>query len=255
MIPTTAILVMGMIIATFVLRNAAEKKTGPPLPQTHSSQDEYITVYVGDESPGPRVTHPTGNEKELTSFLTEKDARYLQDVEHYGGFVLGDLAFPLVADALRLENIDSLTNFFHPEFTGSLFQTGTGKTRAYPFAEFSTWKETKHPVEKLNRGQFVKRLLQYRTEFNELNVCGVKVIKMNPRHSRRTRRSLGGNLETPSRGPHEERRTRKTGHQIPVRGYPYLQRDPETLRVVQELRSMVRGVCGFERFPDAGYDI
>ena len=32
--------------------------------------------------------------------LTEKQARYLQDVEHLGGFVLGDLCLPKLAKAI-----------------------------------------------------------------------------------------------------------------------------------------------------------
>ena len=33
--------------------------------------------------------------------IPEADAKYLQDVEHFGGFVLGDLTFPKIAEAIK----------------------------------------------------------------------------------------------------------------------------------------------------------
>lgn len=120
------LLVIGVVAVTFSLWGKRKEKseTGPR--PAASNNQEFITVYVGDGQTGDRNSPPK-EEQELTSFLTEQDARYLQDVEHYGGFVLGDLAFPLVAKALRSAQIESLTSFFIRNLKAASFTTTTEK--------------------------------------------------------------------------------------------------------------------------------
>ena len=46
-------------------------------------------------------------EPEQTLAISEEDATYLQDVEHFGGFVLGDRAFPKINNAIKiLQDLD-----------------------------------------------------------------------------------------------------------------------------------------------------
>ena len=53
--------------------------------------------------------------------LTDADLKYLQDAEHFGGFVLGDRALPLLAEALRDDDREALVAFFSESFEGRLF--------------------------------------------------------------------------------------------------------------------------------------
>ncbi|MGZ0174472.1 MAG: hypothetical protein ACKVHE_33645 [Planctomycetales bacterium] len=78
-------------------------------------------------------------DSESVSVMTTKDAKYLQDVEHLGGFVLGDLAFPKIAAALKAGDTEALSGFFHPEFTGKKFlATTVARPRCIPLPIFTT---------------------------------------------------------------------------------------------------------------------
>ena len=50
--------------------------------------------------------------------LTNADLKYLQDTEHFGGFVLGDRTLPLLAEALRDGDRESLAAFLSESFEG-----------------------------------------------------------------------------------------------------------------------------------------
>ena len=50
--------------------------------------------------------------------LSEEQARYLQDVEHLGGFVFGDLCLPRLTQALADESHDDLMALVSAGFTG-----------------------------------------------------------------------------------------------------------------------------------------
>jgi len=112
--------------------------------------------------------------------MSTEDAKYLQDVEHLGGFVLGDLAFPKIAAALKDGNSDSLKSFFHPAFVGKSFRKDGGTASSYSFATFRNWHEERDELQVCNRDQFVQTLLEYREEFSSLNSTGVKVMQMSP---------------------------------------------------------------------------
>jgi len=119
-------------------------------------------------------------ESESASVMATEDAKYLQDVEHLGGFVLGDLAFPKIAAALKAGDADALNEFFHPEFAGKAFRNDGGTTTSYSFATFRNWDEDSDDLHSCGRQQFVKTLLEYRTEFSSLTSVGVKVMQMSP---------------------------------------------------------------------------
>ena len=53
-----------------------------------------------------------GRVKRREPGLTENQARYLQDVEHLGGFVLGDLCLPKLAEAIAADDTDVLSAAF-----------------------------------------------------------------------------------------------------------------------------------------------
>jgi len=108
-----------------------------------------------------------------------EEAKYLQDAEHLGGFVLGDLAFPKIAEALKAGDEAALKEFFAPDFKGNVFADPEGKVREYPFAKFQSWKDGDE-IEPLDRDQFVNLLLDLKNEFIKLDMAKLKVMQMSP---------------------------------------------------------------------------
>lgn len=112
--------------------------------------------------------------------LPEEEARYLQDAEHLGGFVLGDLSFPLVATALKAGDAEGLAAFLTENFEGEVFTTEGGRAEQLEFAELRTWEEGRDLRRKMGREEFVTQLLAWREEFAKLTAAGVKVMLMRP---------------------------------------------------------------------------
>ncbi len=112
--------------------------------------------------------------------LSESEAKYLQDVEHLGGFVLGDLAFPKVVRALRDRDADRLKGFLADDFTATLFAAAGGQVVAKAEARFVSWKEGRDPTATRDRDGFVADLLAVRDSFAELSGCEMKIMLMGP---------------------------------------------------------------------------
>ncbi len=109
-----------------------------------------------------------------------EDAKYLQDVEHLGGFVLGDLAFPKITQALRDQDESKLTAFFDPQFKGVVFDRNDGAIVRYPFATFHNLREDDDSRRSCGQTEFVRILLEYRNKFEQLESSGLKVMQMSP---------------------------------------------------------------------------
>ncbi len=112
--------------------------------------------------------------------LSDADLKYLQDAEHFGGFVLGDRALPLLADALADLNRETVLAFLAPSFEGRLFDTDSAVSREYSFATFHEWSEPSEPGKTLDREQFVDTLLDYRRELDDQARVSIKVMQMQP---------------------------------------------------------------------------
>lgn len=111
--------------------------------------------------------------------LPLSEAKYLQDVEHLGGFVLGDLAFPRFAKALQQTDRETLLRLLDEQFQGTLFGTAGGKETAYPFAEFRQWSQGSDSTIGCDRAAFVDGLLRLRRAFGDVSVS-FKVKQMAP---------------------------------------------------------------------------
>lgn len=151
--------------------------------------------YWPSESQSPVQTSVTDSSSESTSegmALPVEEAKYLQDVEHLGGFVLGDLTFPKVAQALKDRDPEALKAFLGPQFQGGLFDDVGGATVQYPFATFHTWQEADDTLLPCDRDTFVAKLLGYRNEFEQLEAAAVKIMQMSP--------DTDGQLEGPWHG-------------------------------------------------------
>ena len=125
---------------------------------------------------------PDGEAAEQLAIPVE-DAKYLQDVEHLGGFVLGDLAFPKITQALRDQDESELTAFFDSQFEGVVFDSRDGSDGTvvrYPFATFRVLREEEDARHSCGSSEFVRTLLEYRNEFEQLESSGLKVMQMSP---------------------------------------------------------------------------
>ena len=114
-----------------------------------------------------------------TMALSKEDAKYLQQVEHLGGFVFGDLTLPKFSKALKEGDAQTLTKFIAADFKGRLF-SGTGRLRMRAFATLRSWKQGSEALQAVDGKGFVKALLAMRNEFSELKICAVKVMQMQP---------------------------------------------------------------------------
>lgn len=112
--------------------------------------------------------------------IPKAEVKYLQDVEHFGGFVLGDLAFQKITQTLRGCDASALTAFLSDQFRGQLFDDSTGRTADYRFAQLRDWREEHEQKRLCDRDQFVGELLRYRDEFAELRGVGLSVMLMSP---------------------------------------------------------------------------
>jgi len=111
--------------------------------------------------------------------IPEKDAKYLQDVEHFGGFVLGDLTFPKIAAAIENEEWDTLTNFFADDFQAETFRWSDGQERITSFGKFHTWNEENETYRMLP-DEFVDYIRELREQYSDLMRCNIKVMQMAP---------------------------------------------------------------------------
>ncbi|MGY8641184.1 MAG: FG-GAP repeat domain-containing protein [Verrucomicrobiales bacterium] len=170
------VVVVGVLVGLILFKNGEKgaKSTGLQIP-----------VVIIESGTKPSFSDPN-------EFLSEANAKYLQDAEHLGGFVLGDLAFPKVENALKSADAGTLEKFFHPDFKGELFSEDDAKVTKYPFGIFKSWVGERNRVQKMNRVEFVQQLIDYRKEFSELTLSGLKVMKMSP--------VTHGNLEGPWEG-------------------------------------------------------
>ena len=112
--------------------------------------------------------------------LTDADLKYLQDAEHFGGFVLGDRTLPLLAGALRDADAEAVKSFLADSFQGHLFAEDAGELTTYAFATFRRFDEDDGAAEPLDRDGFVETLLAYRAEFDERASVSFKVMQMQP---------------------------------------------------------------------------
>ncbi|MDP7275622.1 MAG: VCBS repeat-containing protein [Planctomycetaceae bacterium] len=112
--------------------------------------------------------------------LPEAQAKYLQDAEHLGGFVFGDLTLPLVSDAIRQSDPEALQSFLSSEFRGEVFSDNGGRGAALGVADVHTWKTPRDMVMPVDRESFTRSLLAWRAEFSKLETASLKVMLMRP---------------------------------------------------------------------------
>ena len=139
-------------------------------PGNESNTNSEVIINPQDSSP-PEQTESLA--------ISEEDAKYLQDVEHFGGFVLGDLAFPKINQAIEKEQWERFSTFFAPDFEGQLFVWENGTESDFDFAYFKNWN-SESPKDSLNKSEFVAAIRELRERFQTLERSGFKVMQMMP---------------------------------------------------------------------------
>ena len=114
------------------------------------------------------------------SGLSEADAKYLQDAEHLGGFVLGDLTVPKITRAIEARDNRALSGLFAENFVGKLLARDAGKREKTSFALFERWRETTEPGSGCDADEMVDWLITLRDEFATLESISLKVKLMQP---------------------------------------------------------------------------
>lgn len=144
------------------------------------SKQESTTNPTVDGTGAAQALQTTENDQTLA--ISEEDAKYLQDVEHFGGFVLGDLAFPKINNSIKQQDWETFESFFAPDFEGEMFVWEKATSHHFDFANFQTWTSKSSRTPSLNRTEFVNEVKELRERFTELERSGFKVMQMKPEH-------------------------------------------------------------------------
>ena len=144
------------------------------------SKQESTTNPTVDGTGSAQALQTTENDQTLA--ISEEDAKYLQDVEHFGGFVLGDLAFPKINNSIKQQDWETFESFFAPDFEGEMFVWEKATSHHFDFANFQTWTSKSSRTPSLNRTEFVNEVKELRERFTELERSGFKVMQMKPEH-------------------------------------------------------------------------
>ena len=143
-----------------------------------------FTSGTSDELISPKKNDITSNHQSTSTpnrqGLPKEEAKYLQDVEHLGGFVFGDRALPKLADAIELSEISKVREFFSASSRTAIFENEMGLTIDHSGARITLWSEPDQNPTPCNRDQLAERLIGYRNEFDELVACKLKVMLMSP---------------------------------------------------------------------------
>ena len=111
--------------------------------------------------------------------LSEDQARYLQDVEHLGGFVFGDRCLPRVSAALRDGNLDELMTFLSARFNGGwIFETGHPESVHAHGQVTSTRRQHEDNgtgKSNCNGKEFIEWLLEQRGGFESLDLSLIHI--------------------------------------------------------------------------------
>ena len=150
--------------------------------------------------------------------LSEDQARYLQDVEHLGGFVFGDRCLPRVSAALRDGNLDELMTFLSAGFNGGwIFETGHPESVHAHGQVTSTRRQHEDNgtgKSNCNGKEFIEWLLEQRGGFESLDSIGAKVKRMQPISSGRLDGPWRGSLLITMRGQTANDHIRETRIQL-----------------------------------------
>ena len=114
--------------------------------------------------------------------LTEKQARYLQDVEHLGGFVLGDLCLPKLAKAIAEDDADGLSAAF-TEIAGAWIPPRIDRmvSRQHGAVTVTSWQRIEQKREEVGDGEdLVTWLRDQRHRFASIDAVRLKVKRMPP---------------------------------------------------------------------------
>ena len=115
-----------------------------------------------------------------TLALSDEEAKYLQDAEHLGGFVFGDLTLPQLSQALADSDREALASYLAPGFTARVFEDGTGQQAKLGVAEVQTWNGRRDETTELDGEAFVEQLMSWRRELVTLDKAKLKVMLMRP---------------------------------------------------------------------------
>ena len=116
--------------------------------------------------------------------LTEDQAKYLQDVEHLGGFVFGDLCLPKFAEALAADNHDDLMAFVSTGFTGAWLLDQDHPETKHTRGHITATKRHRHGIDtkqaNCDQAEFIEWLLEQRRHFTSLDSTAAKLKRMQP---------------------------------------------------------------------------
>ena len=151
--------------------------------------------------------------------LTEKQARYLQDVEHLGGFVLGDLCLPKLAKAIAEDDADGLSAAF-TEIAGAWIPPRIDRmvSRQHGAVTVTSWQRIEQKREEVVDGEdLVTWLRDQRHRFASIDAVRLKVKRMQPETAGQLDGPWNGTVQLNISGQAAEGRPRSTTFELSCR--------------------------------------
>lgn len=126
--------------------------------------------------PVPTIELPDNEELAIDP----KELKYMQDAEHLGGFVLGDLAFPKMKNALKAGNVEQFKEFFSDDFQGGIIDGNAGKFFETNFGQIRKVGYQESTAIPADRDRFAEEMVSIRNRYERIDQIGVKIMKMAP---------------------------------------------------------------------------
>lgn len=181
--------------------------------------------------------------RQLQPGLTEEQARYLQDVEHFGGFVFGDRCLPKLAVALADDDEDQLMATVSSHFTGAWLFEDDHPVSKHTHGHVTSTSQYRDGIDTKNANcdarEFLDWLLEQRRTFHSLDSISTKLKRMKPETPGQLDRAWDGNLLLRMAGTTADGRIRETRIELACRLDGINEQSPESLAWFQRL-SVIR---------------
>ena len=175
--------------------------------------------------------------------LTEEQARYLQDVEHLGGFVFGDRCLPKLAVALADDDTDQLMATVSSHFTGAWLFEDDHPVSKHTHGHVTSTSQYRDGIDTKNANcdaqEFLDWLLEQRRTFHSLDSISTKLKRMKPETPGQLDRAWDGNLLLRMAGTTADDRIRETRIELACRLDGINEQSPESMAWFQRL-SVIR---------------
>ncbi len=148
----------------------------------------WYAKLAGSPAVVPDAADPAPSREEHALTLAEEERQFLWEIEHHGN-LLSQHGFQSLAKALRQADAEAATRLFAPDFTGEILRDPRQARLHNDVLDVVREVDSGQPPMKLDRRQFIARLLDYRRLFSRPPRVKIALMRLSPRDR--------GNLDSP----------------------------------------------------------